>query len=353
MMNILWLKQDHPELALAEALALMNGTVVERAGDVVIIDGNPARWERLGLTRAVDTLLFKCNPSELNSALDAADWNMIITGTFKVAIHHTNQRPKPIADLIWHKLEKRAIDLRKPDTIIDVFFTDGLAFCGKRLWTNTEKFEERRPHQFLARHPSGMHPKIARAIINLTGVTGAGRWDVGGRNSDVDGAKLIDPFCGAGGFLIEAKRMGLRAEGSDIDDGQVKRANINLAPFGLTATRRDALTLTEPIDYLASDLPYGRNTKTTDTDALYRAFLILLGKLLRKKAVLVFPDFADHTKLVVGSGLRVVATYPIYVHKSLTRNVVVVEKVAGKANLSESEIEAFAVKLGKKTTGRR
>jgi tRNA (guanine10-N2)-dimethyltransferase len=312
MTYLLWLKQDHPELALAEALALTDGKVVELAGDVVVIDGNSARWERLGLTRAVGESLLTCDEKELEQALDASDWNNIITDTFKVTVHHTDLKPKTMADRIWHKLEKRAIDLRKPDTLIDAFFADGRVFVGKRLWTNTEKFEERRPHQLPATHPSGMHPKIARAIINLTGAAGNG--------------KLIDPFCGAGGFLIEAKRMGLRAEGSDVDDGQVERANTNLKPYRVTATRRDALTMTEPIDYLASDLPYGRNTKTTDTDALYRAFLILLGKLLRKRAVLVFPDFADYKLLVVGSGLSVVATYPIYVHKSLTRNVVVLER---------------------------
>ncbi len=315
-MFILQLKQDHPDLAETEALALIPGKNIVRAGELILIDGKAPDWNRLALTRKADELLFSCKTTELEKQIELFDWNATISGSYRVDLHHTDALPKTIANLVWKNLKEPHVDLTHPTTTLDFFFVDKTVFVGKRLWTNTERFEERLSGKLPAKHPSGMHPKLARAIVNLTGVPGTG--------------KLVDPFCGAGGFLIEAMRMGLRVDGSDLDEGQVERANINLKPYGITVVQRDALTLRDPIDYLASDLPYGRNTKAKDTDALYRAFLVLLGKLLRKRAVLVFPDFADYRRLVVGSGLSIVATYPLYAHRSLTRNVVVVEPVEKK-----------------------
>jgi len=311
MKHLFWLKGDHLDLARAEAIALTSGKCTEIVDDVLLIDSEHATWSRFGLTRTVGKYLFISNTNKLIEAINKFDWNEECEKDFKVVLHHSNEDPKKIANLVWKKLGKPKVNLKNPKTIFDFFFVDDKVFASKRLWTNEEDFESRRSHLLPAPHPSGMHPKLARVIINLTGIP--------------DHGEIVDPFCGAGGFLLEAKRMGLNAQGSDNDAKQVERAKKNLGKLGGNVQKKDALTLANPIDYLSTDLPYGRNTKAIDKQRLYKDFLKLLGKLLKKYAVIVFPDFADVQKLVKGTGLSIKAKYPIFVHKSLTRKIIVLE----------------------------
>ncbi|MBS3125240.1 hypothetical protein J4211_03230 [Candidatus Woesearchaeota archaeon] len=95
------------------------------------------------------------------------------------------------------------VDLENPGTQIQFFFTKSHIYCGKLLWEQYERFEERRAHLRAAHSPVSLHPKLARAMVNLTGVkTGI----------------LLDPFCGTGGILIEAGLMGFPVVGCDIDE---------------------------------------------------------------------------------------------------------------------------------------
>lgn len=54
-----------------------------------------------------------------------------------------------------------------------------------------------------------VNPKIARALVNLSGVK--------------DKELFLDPFCGTGGILIEACMVGARIIGADVQDKMVKQ----------------------------------------------------------------------------------------------------------------------------------
>ena len=45
--------------------------------------------------------------------------------------------------------------------------------------------------------------------------------------------EFIDPFCGAGGIVIEGALMNVKNKGSDIDSTMIKRAEANAKAFNL------------------------------------------------------------------------------------------------------------------------
>ena len=51
-----------------------------------------------------------------------------------------------------------------------------------------------------------------------------------------------------------------------------------------------------------------------------------LQHILKHKAVLIFPDMVDHRRLIAKTYFAIENEFSVYVHKSLTRNIVVLSK---------------------------
>src|SRR3989449_10078422 len=66
--------------------------------------------------------------------------------------------------------------------------------------------------------PISLHPKFARALVNLAQVPMAGT--------------VLDPFCGTGGVLLEAAAIGLRPIGIDREKGMVLGTRTSLRSAG-------------------------------------------------------------------------------------------------------------------------
>jgi len=175
-------------------------------------------------------------------------------------------------------------------------------------------FLSRRAHLLPAGHPTSLHPKLARAMVNLTGCK--------------TGGFLLDPFCGAGGILIEAGLIGCKVVGFDIDSVMLKRAKINLAYVGIDdykLEQKNATTLSKHYDYIVTDLPYGRNSKLSEKDLekLYLKFFKVLKKIKPKKAIVGLPDFIDYSKLIKKTKLKIKKEFDWYLHKSLTKKILI------------------------------
>ncbi len=105
--------------------------------------------------------------------------------------------------------------------------------------------------------PVSLDPRLARSMVNLA-------CPAGGR--------ILDPFCGTGGILIEAALSGLEVCGSDLDERMVEgsRENLEWAHSTHGANRESEVRLcsaTEAaggwegeFDGFAFDPPYGRNS---------------------------------------------------------------------------------------------
>jgi len=161
--------------------------------------------------------------------------------------------------------------------------------------------------------PISLHPKFARALVNLSRVPMAG--------------KVLDPFCGTGGILWEAAAIGLRPVGFDRDRTMVvgcrrsardARAEVGLAvaDAGRSPVRRGT------IHGIATDPPYGRaaSTRGEPIDRLYARALGAMRDILPSgaKLAIVLPNEAliraaeDHFERV--------ETHSLPVHRSLVRH---------------------------------
>jgi tRNA (guanine10-N2)-dimethyltransferase len=173
------------------------------------------------------------------------------------------------------------------------------------------QFEKRRAHLLTAGHPAMTHPRLARAMVNLSGAT----------------REVLDPFCGAGGILIEAGLCGLKTTGFDIDAGMLERAHRNLNNFEIKSLleKKDATQFRGTYETVVTDLPFGLSTKlTVEAEKLYLSFLKNLKRNKIKKAVVGFPDFVDHKLLVKKAGFNIRREFTYYLHKSLSKKIVVI-----------------------------
>lgn len=208
-----------------------------------------------------------------------------------------------IADEIYER-QKKEVSLEGYEHHYVVFFLGNRYYFCEEVYVNDDTGEGRRAHQREHNHPTSMHPLLAKAMINISGKE-----------------SFLDPFCGSGGILIEGARMGMLVYGADISEEMIKRAEQNLTALGLVAqlSVQDALTIESNYDAIITDLPYGKNSIKTQ-EHLYTLFL----------------DRAKHisSQMVIGCkqgsiqdfrGWEVKQRFLIYTHKSLTREILVLE----------------------------
>ncbi len=198
------------------------------------------------------------------------------------------------------------VNLENPKNIIRVYAGKNL-HIGMELYDFAEQsFESRRAKNFPISYPITMHPRLARAMINLARVK--------------KGARILDPFCGTGSILIEGAIIGMKMYGSDIDERMLKASQTNLRSFGLDALlqKRDVGEIEGSYDAIVTDPPYGRSSSSMGEE-IYKLYDRAFKKFseVTSNIVIALPD---ERAIKIGEkyfGLKEV--YPYRVHKSLTR----------------------------------
>ena len=208
---------------------------------------------------------------------------------------------------------KGRVDLEHPDREFRLLRYGGAFLFGEALFEVERSAMEARK---VARRPFSMpislHPKLARALVNLSRCPRRGR--------------ILDPFCGTGGIAIEAARLGMDVFASDLQDKMVRGTAAVLDHYGLRGTTfvadvGDVRTHLTNVDAIATDPPYGRATSTRGEPlaALYRrafsAFRTLLPVGGYAAVVLPSPE-----AIRIGEEyLRLEEAHTLRVHKSLDR----------------------------------
>ncbi|MCB9361815.1 hypothetical protein H6504_00125 [Candidatus Woesearchaeota archaeon] len=306
-MKVIILAKDNLELADGEAKALFE--TIDRVEDLLFL-------QQLSSKQA-HRLAFAKEVHELLSILDSEDdvhklsWNKLIKGTYAIRTHDIPERE--MAAKVYMNLRHPVVNLTQPATEIHFFKRGKVIICTKKLFTIEHGYEARHPKE-RASIPVSVHPKIARAMVNLTG--------------GQPGATILDPCCGTGGHLLEAGLMGLKITGTDIEKRMVDMTLFNLKKNNLVGkiSRQDVLTINRPYKYIVTDLPYAKNTKTINIRAFYQEFFIHIGKILSKRAVIGLPDIFRPQQLIKNTGLKITGEYTYYIHRSLTKKILVVEK---------------------------
>ena len=282
------------------------------------------KFKRLAYTKKIYQFLFISTEKKLIEDIKRFNWNKIYKKNFCIRIFEITERNKikkeekikyseeEIADVIWKHLKNPTVNLTNPKTPLHFYFLKEKVIVGKLMYENTEDFEARKAHKRPELHPTSMHPKLARCLLNLCSA----------ENS------IVDPFCGSGGILIEAGLIGLKCIGYDISEPILKKARINLNYYKIKnfkLVKKDATKLTKTIDYVVTDLPYGRGTQKVDLDKLYLNFLKKLKTLLKKRAVIVFPHYINYQKIIKKSKSKVINEFSYYIHGSLTKKILILE----------------------------
>jgi len=210
------------------------------------------------------------------------------------------------------------VDLGSPKKALRGILAGSLFHLGLIMHQRPKgSIHRRRPRKRAVFHPSTMPPKLARCLVNLSEVRG--------------GEVFLDPFCGVGGIAIEASLLGCNVVGVDALSRMVRSARRNLAHFGLKSyglIRGDARNIPlRTVDAIATDPPYGTGASTlkSTTKDILGKFLPQARMILSSGGRVVFasPLGTGAVDLAESQGFKVYDRHELYVHRSLTREILV------------------------------
>lgn len=315
MTYIIHISQDYPNIAREEIKVLL-GIDLEPYIQGYFFTKNKIDIDlvkRLGLTKSVYKVLEEYDTSNEEEILEKINYKLF-ENTYKIdmlCFEGIEKEAKPIADKIFHKITNPKVDIKKPDHKYVFFWSLTEVRLCELIYLNEDSTHDRRSHLKEYNHPTSIHPKLAKAMINL------------GTKKE-----FIDPFCGAGGIVIEGAMMNLEVKGSDVDEIMIKRASANAKAYGLEIDFeiKDALRMTEKTECIITDLPYGKNSKlTADLINLYCDFFTVANTLTDKIIVGMHGD-TDVDTYLGETDFEIEKQFTIYVHKSMTRTITILTK---------------------------
>jgi len=325
------LSGEHPTLPLAELKACLDisgpeGRMIERGGGYAICSMPAIRLpdivSRLALSHRVGRYLGSCDLDEVERFAAGID---LPSGTIAVRVKRFQGNGSPEeSNRLMHKVAEgvtrtRKVDLIRPDLKLRVLWSERLHFYLDELQVDREQFELRHVRSRPFFSPISLHPRHARALVNLTRVR--------------KGETLLDPFCGTGGILLEASLVGAKVIGSDISAEMIAGCEANLRHFGAPFHRLEVLDVEEvskvfgSVDALATDPPYGRSssTKKEPVKELHERALISIGEVLAPQGIAgvvlpyPFPRMGE---------LELIESHHQRVHRSLDRHYCMLKRRA-------------------------
>lgn len=318
---------ESESLARAEALSAAHALggppeVCSEDPGVLIMDtaADPvALGSRLGLSHFVDEWLGTVSPEELDEFAEGIDVEGPIrvrstkVGILRVDLGATS---KSVGGIIG---KRKGVNIHSPKSDVRIVFS-GRVHVGRLLYAvDRPAFEMRKNRYMPFVYPASLHPKFARALVNLARVPPGGR--------------LLDPFCGTGAIVAEAAMCGLDAIGSDFSERMIEGSEENLRKLGVGAELHltDVGSIKEAVGHvggIATDPPYGRST-TTDGEGIpelyarsFRAFRDVLSKGARVAIVVPDPHLIDDAE-----GFELLERHELWVHQSLTRHFCVLKRL--------------------------
>jgi len=310
-MYLFILSQENQELACKEVEHLMHSRPIDEFEHLIVMDNcHDDLIKRLAYTKRVVNILFESDVENVRNDILEFEWRSIITGSYCVrtfTLRPMDFSEKELGSIIWQKLTNPVVDVKNPDCEVNVVFADKV-YVGIKNWVNKEDFEARKAHKRAHLKPVSMHPKLARAAVNLVGAK--------------KGSTIVDPFVGTGGILMEAGLMDLKCIGWDISDEMLDICRAHMNDLGIHAEleNKNALEL-DDVEYVVTDPPYAKNTDDVDVVQLYTDFIKLLADKLQKRAVIIFPAEIDYKK-IIGDSLKIRDMVKQYIHQSMTKRVV-------------------------------
>jgi len=228
---------------------------------------------------------------------------------------------RKLGAIVLRRVKGAKVRLTNPDKTFFGVLTDNKFVFGLRLAEVVPKpFMERRPRKRPFFHPSAMPPKLARCMVNLA--------------KPKAGELVLDPFCGTASMLIEAGLIGCRVVGFDAQIRMIRGSMRNLVyygvhPDGLAVADAQNLPIAR-VDCIVTDPPYGRSSTTMgrETGQIVKDFLSKVDDSIQKGRLICIasPKSINIGKLGRELGFKHLESHSVYVHRSLTREIAVLER---------------------------
>lgn len=319
MKLIFELSGENPTLPFAELGCV--GTVLDQRLQVAIVESpDPEAAHRLAMTHGVLEYLGECEP-DLAAFEDllrdlALETHQPFAGRAKKVHGGSNERnpcsQKEFERMIGTRISG-PVSLKNPEVEYRAILSEDRCYFGKVLFAfDRGSFDARNPGKRDFFHPGVMMPRMARTLVNIAGVQ--------------PGNRMLDPFCGTGGILIEAHLLGARAIGSDFDSLMVLGSRQNIPGSDLMLADATCLPFCDnAVDAVVTDFPYGQSVciKKSDTmDRLYGDVLKEIRRVLKKGKRAVVVTHRDISP-IAAEYFTVLERHDQRVHKSLTRRILV------------------------------
>jgi len=319
------LSGEHPTIPKSEALALLEiysleYRVISSLDRCLIVEASDLDLDigaRLAMTHRILQVQSMVD-ADLEAIMNAAGELDIPKLRYKVRAKRLGLATLPndlverkVGSVLWERGYQA--DLKDPEIEIRVLTTGEKAILGLEVArVDRGTFELRRPHLKPFFHPGAMGPRMARALVNMARLKA--------------GERLLDPFSGTGGFLVEAGLMGIRGVGVDAQEYIVRGAKSNLSglPCDLVAGDARRIPLRScSIEGAVSDVPYGRSARIEagSRDELLVRSLEELYRVLIPGRYMVFVDDRSIGYAIKKSGFKVIEVHEERIHRSLTRHV--------------------------------
>jgi len=234
----------------------------------------------------------------------------------------TQELSKFFGKAIIEKYPAKRVSLKQPEELFRVIVSKyGISFGLQVSLSQRGTVRKRSARDRPFFHPSSMNPILQRTLINLASIK-EGDW-------------LLDPFCGTGGGLIEASRLGFKSVGVELDRRIIWGARKNLMSdniaFPLTyLIFGDAKHLgfrKGRISAIVTDPPYGTaaSTKGYDLNDLLLEFFKQAREILDQgsRIVIAVPSTLNIEEEASKVLNAMYAKFLQYVHRSLTRKILV------------------------------
>jgi len=313
---ILEFYKDFPDAALHELNAIRDtfGTIdlMEIHFPFALVMSKGRDFQRLTYLKEASVVIAESEKYEGFSSTQLPEGKYYIRIKDPMKCHGTSD--EPLLGNILNSIGR--VDFRSPDFVVNAFHLSKW-YLTRRTYSNSNAtYNERRAPLRPFFSPVSLHPRIARLMVNLARVK--------------PGDTLFDPFCGTGGILIEAGKIGLKVVGNDISLQMFSGAKLNLKYFGI----RDAvffnsdftkLNASFKADAIVTDLPYGRNSHLSAVNIkdLYSRTFGRFPQFLKRGNYAVFMINDTSYLELLHPDMSVRETLSMRVHKSLTRHIIV------------------------------
>jgi tRNA G10 N-methylase Trm11 len=296
-----------PDLARAELASLFRTygcTSIQFDKNSLLVVAHSNKQPAQVIDRAVLTkyLAEQLEEGEYSSRFSGKTFSCVVCGEDKDSF----------LDTVVRKIKQSSgakVRLEGPDT--NVIIVPEKKLVGIRIMPRRRSKFHKVPLNQKINHPSFLEPKFSRIMINLAEVC--------------ENELILDPFCGTGGILLEAEDMMINSLGLDIQPQMCYASKQNGLKNIICCNSLAMPVKANLVRAIVTDIPYGKSTyllpNLTPDHLLFEA-IKSYGDIVDR--IVIMGRSVDVEKLLSTSFDMRCKIYYSYVHKSLTRCIMVV-----------------------------